>query len=67
MAGFTIFRCSHCGKELLPGQRSFCENFNTTECPQCSYLHALGVYTSADYNKWLKNEWNVPNKSKSGQ
>lgn len=52
----TIFKCSNCHKDLLPGDRRYCEENLTSECAECTF-HALnGTRTIGAYNNWLRGE-----------
>lgn len=55
----TIFRCSHCGKELSKLNRDYMGKHNITECPECIYHIANGTNTIANYNKWLKGQFSM--------
>lgn len=55
----TVFRCSHCGKELSSNESEYMGKHNLTECTDCRYFASIGVKTIADYNLWLKGEWKI--------
>lgn len=51
----TIVECSNCEKELLAGERNYCEKSSTSECAECTYHALLGRRTTKEYNEWLRS------------
>lgn len=46
---YSVNVCRTCRRQLT----IIADRLQYDQCPDCSYLHAIGVYTIEQYNKWL--------------
>ena len=54
MGFYSVNVCSCCRKQLS----ITADKLGYRECAECTYFHSLGIYSTQDYNNWLKrNKW----------
>lgn len=50
----TIMACHNCGKDLLAGDKEYCEKNEICECAECRYLALIGARAINGYNSYLR-------------
>lgn len=50
MGFYSVNVCSCCRKQLS----ITADKLGYRECAECTYFHSLGIYSTQDYNNWLK-------------
>lgn len=49
-SNISVNRCTHCRKSLT----LTADKLGYTKCADCTYFEAIGVYTTEQYNEWLR-------------